>query len=215
MSNARRSDRLELRRQIQPPVNWQEVIGGRAPARGRGHGRRGAARGRGSQSTARSSADSSYRHSQQTLTTVETELDDEEEYQDEEEARYAGEPSVNNDSRHSGSRHIELPPPPGIDIATMLVNQNRLIEELAHIDQNNQNNRGFAQGKMSDFLRTRPPTFDRADDPLEADSWIRTISQKLDVVNCVGRERVNLAAHQLVGAAAEWWENFCEGVPNP
>jgi len=68
---------------------------------------------------------------------------------------------------------------------------------------------------MSDFLRTRPPTFDRADDPLEADSWFRTISQKLDVINCVGRERVNLAAHQLVGAAAEWWENFCEGAPNP
>src|SRR6266540_7145965 len=161
MDNARRSDRLELRRQIQPPVNWQEVIGGRAPARGRGHGRRGAARGRGSQSTARSSADSSYHHSQQTLTTVETELDDEEEYQDEEEAGYAGEPSVNNnnDSHHSGSHHTELPPPPGIDIAAMLVNQSRLIEELARRDQNNQNNRGFAQGKMSDFLRTRPPTF--------------------------------------------------------
>ena len=147
MNNARRSDRLELRRQIQPPVNWQEVIGGRAPARGRGHGRRGAARGRGSQSTARSSADSSYRHSQRTPTTVETELDDEEEYQNEEEEGYAGEPSVNNNnSRHSGSHHTELPSPLILDLVAVMANQTHLIEELAH---ENQNNRGFMQGKMS------------------------------------------------------------------
>src|SRR6266540_2833059 len=177
MDNARRSDRIELRRQNQAPVNWQEVVGGHAPARGRGRGCHNPVRGRGGQSTTRSSADSSYRHSQRTPTIVETELDDEEEYQNEEEEGYAAEPSVNNnDSRHSGSRHTELPPPLAIDIVTVLANQNRLIEELARRDQNNQNNCGFAQGKMSEFLRTRPPTFDRADDPLEADSWFRSIS---------------------------------------
>src|SRR5438132_5593431 len=31
----------------------------------------------------------------------------------------------------------------------------------------------------------------------------------------VGRERVTLAAHQLKGPAAEWWENFREGATDP
>ena len=142
MDNARRSDCIELYRQNQAPVNWQEVVRGRAPARGRGRGRRNPVRGRGSQSTARSSADSSYSHSQRTPTTVETELDDEEEYQNEEEGGYAGEPSVNNnDSRHSGSLHTELPPPPINDLVTMMATQTRFLEELA---RENQINRGFA-----------------------------------------------------------------------
>src|SRR6266508_438133 len=104
MDNARRFDRIELRRQNQAPVNWQEVVGGRISARGRGRGRCNAVRCRGSQSTTGSSADSSYRRSQRTPTTIETELDDEEEYQNKEEGGNMGEPSVNNnDSSHGGS----------------------------------------------------------------------------------------------------------------
>jgi len=127
--------------------------------------------GRESQSTAGSSADSSYRHSQRTPTTIETELEEEEEYQNEEEEEgNVGELSVNNnDSRHSGSHHTELPPPLGLDIVAVLANQNHLIEELA---RGNQNSCGFMQGKMSEFMRIRPPIFDRTEDPLEADSWL-------------------------------------------
>jgi hypothetical protein len=41
-------------------------------------------------------------------------------------------------------------------------------------------------------------------DHLEADDWITTIEQKLDMVQCNDREKVLFASGQLVGAALEW-----------
>ena len=67
---------------------------------------------------------------------------------------------------------------------------------------------------MAEFMRIRPPTFDSTDDPLEADDWLWAITRKLHVVNCEGRDRVNLATHQLTGSSAEWWENYYEASVN-
>ena len=41
-----------------------------------------------------------------------------------------------------------------------------------------------AGSRMAMFLNMRPPTFDRAVDPLDADDWLRDIEKKLDLIQC-------------------------------
>ena len=64
-------------------------------------------------------------------------------------------------------------------------------------------------------MKFRPPTFDHAEDPLEADDWLREINKKLDIIHARGRDRVLLAAHQLIGTAGEWWDNYSNASENP
>ena len=222
MENARRSNRIKIRHQRRAQVNQQEGARGQVPVRGRGRGQHNLVHGRGSHSTVGSSSDGTYNRSRQTLPSLETELEDEEEYEyDEEEDQMEieeEERSVNNNrsrhsgSRRSGSRHTELPPPPMNDLVAVMAAQTQLLQAIANRDQPY---RAPVQGRMMEFMRLRPPIFQSSDDPMEADSWLRAITQKLKVVNCVGRERVTIAAHQLKGPAAEWWENFREGAANP
>jgi hypothetical protein len=68
---------------------------------------------------------------------------------------------------------------------------------------------------LSELIRFKPPTFDSAEDPLEADDWFREINKKLDIIHARGRDKVLLEAHQLVGAAVEWWDNFSRISENP
>ena len=65
-------------------------------------------------------------------------------------------------------------------------------------------------------MRLHPPTFDSAEeDPLLANDWLRTITKKLNAVRATDEEKVNLATHQLVGAAGEWWENYQDVANEP
>ena len=58
-------------------------------------------------------------------------------------------------------------------------------------------------------MRLHPPTFDSAEeDPLSVDDWLHAITKKLNAVRATDEEKVNLATHQLVGPADEWWENY-------
>ena len=57
-------------------------------------------------------------------------------------------------------------------------------------------------------MRTRPPTYSDSYEPLEADDWIRSVEKKLNLAQCTNREKVLYVAHQLEGAASEWWENY-------
>src|SRR6266542_6776402 len=142
MEPARRSNRIEIRRQrraqLNQPINQQEEAREQAPVRGRGRGHRNLVRGRGSHSTVGSSTDRTYNRSRRTPITVETELEDEEEYgYDEEEDQMEieeEERSVNNNrschngSRRSGSRHTELPPPPMNDLVAVMAAQTQLLQ---------------------------------------------------------------------------------------
>lgn len=66
-----------------------------------------------------------------------------------------------------------------------------------------------------EFMRLRPPAFDNSvGDPLTADDWLRDINKKLELVAANDREKVALAAHQLIGSAAEWWNNYKEAATN-
>ena len=94
----------------------------------------------------------------------------------------------------------EEPPPPPPTLAEVMDRQTRLLENLARRQDN-----GNGQGKMVVFVGLHPPTFNSAeDDPLSADDWLRTITKKLNAIRATDEEKVNLATHQLVGAAGEW-----------
>jgi hypothetical protein len=62
------------------------------------------------------------------------------------------------------------------------------------------------KSRLGEFLRTRPTTFSQAKDPMEAGDWLTSIEKKLEIAQCTDQEKVLLAAHQLFGTAAEWWE---------
>jgi hypothetical protein len=49
----------------------------------------------------------------------------------------------------------------------------------------------------ADFLKTQPPIFARANEPFEADDWIRTIEQKFLLIRCNGNQKTLFTAQQL------------------
>ena len=68
-------------------------------------------------------------------------------------------------------------------------------------------NQPVPHSKLSDFQRTKPPSFSQAIDPLDADDWLRTMEKKLEVSRTNEGDRVPFVTHYLEGAAAIWWEN--------
>ena len=95
----------------------------------------------------------------------------------------------------TGGDNVPNPPPipPTLtDAIAALVNatteNTRFMREMA---QNNQNAQRGNQGRRNDdeniyhqFTETHPPIFRKAEEPLEADDWLRTMEQKFELVDC-------------------------------
>jgi hypothetical protein len=62
----------------------------------------------------------------------------------------------------------------------------------------------------SEFIGTMPPTFTKAEEPLDADAWVRAIEAKFSefVLPCSEEHKASFAALQLRGEALMWWEHF-------
>jgi hypothetical protein len=62
-----------------------------------------------------------------------------------------------------------------------------------------------------DFLSTQPPFFSKAEEPLDADTWLHTIESKfaLLTIPCADSSKAHFTAQQLRGAARIWWDNYC------
>jgi hypothetical protein len=56
------------------------------------------------------------------------------------------------------------------------------------------------------FIATKPPTFAKAEDPLEAEVWIKAIEAKFSafVLPCFEENKANFTALQLWGEALMW-----------
>jgi hypothetical protein len=52
-------------------------------------------------------------------------------------------------------------------------------------------------------------------EPMDADDWLKSVEQKLQVVQCNNHEKVLLASHQLSGLAADWWDAYVEAHEEP
>ena len=94
-------------------------------------------------------------------------------------------------STNPGSSQDEdgIPDPPPVPpnladaiavLVNVTINNARLLWELAQSNQNMmQGNRGRNYPRQEatyvDFIDTRPPVFTKADEPLEANDWLRTV----------------------------------------
>jgi hypothetical protein len=85
-----------------------------------------------------------------------------------------------------------LVPPTLAEAIAALVNatadNTRFLKEMAGQQFPQQGGRGYQQGPREtsymDFSETRPPLFVKAEDPLEADEWLRVIEQKFGLLRC-------------------------------
>src|ERR1041384_8014083 len=111
----------------------------------------------------------------------------------------------------SNTRGNNPPPPPTMAEVLMQIERNSQEQTVflrtiaVHLAPRGEG--GAARGdNFSNFLRTQPPIFTRAKDPLAADHWLRTIEQKLDLIRCGQHEKVLFASHQLQDEAGAWWQ---------
>jgi hypothetical protein len=120
----------------------------------------------------------------------------------------------------SGSQR---PPPPPPNLAEVMARQTELLNLLVQAQQNqhHQQPRGGRDdinpqvASYQDFFSTQPPLFSKAEEPLDADAWLRTIESKfaLLTIPCADSSKAHFAAQQLRGAARIWWDNLCAMQP--
>jgi hypothetical protein len=62
----------------------------------------------------------------------------------------------------------------------------------------------------SQFIRMKPPTFTKAEEPLDADAWVRATEAKFSafVLPYSEEHKASFAALQLCGEALMWWEHL-------
>jgi hypothetical protein len=59
-----------------------------------------------------------------------------------------------------------------------------------------------------DFMSHHLPVFSHSVDPLDADDWLKVISNKFDITQCNGSEKVLYASRRLDGVASDWWDAY-------
>jgi len=94
------------------------------------------------------------------------------------------------------------PPPPPPGFAEILAAQTELLRQLVQGQQQQRGGRHDHQPQSAtytDFLGTQPPLFNRTEEPLDADAWIRTIESKFSLltVPCSEANKAHFAAQQL------------------
>jgi hypothetical protein len=131
-----------------------------------------------------------------------------------------------HDSAGTSRVQEDTPNPPVLptlaEAITALVNatadNTRFLREMAGNQFRQQGGRAYPQGPHEtsylDFSETRPPLFVKAEDPLEADEWIRVIEQKFGLIRCTETQKPLFAAQQLRGPTSTWWGNYVAIQPS-
>ncbi|KAK1627025.1 hypothetical protein QYE76_001340 [Lolium multiflorum] len=81
---------------------------------------------------------------------------------------------------------------------------------LAALQQLARNNQGHGNhdhpgSKLKNFQNTNPPMFSKTEEPLDADDWLQTMENNLEVAGVEAAEKVLFATHYLSGPARAWW----------
>jgi hypothetical protein len=100
--------------------------------------------------------------------------------------------------------------------------QMQLIKNLTNTIQNmkaqqNQSSQLAPQpprDRHKEFMSHNPPAYSHSTDPLDADDWLKTVTKKLEIVQCTNREMFLYAAGRLVGQAGDWWDAYTTAHPN-
>ena len=99
-----------------------------------------------------------------------------------------------NNNHNQGNQNQENnnnngPDPIPMDPVQMMAMQAQVLQNLAQVVANLQQVQQppqvpRPQNGLREFLSTQPPTFSHAVEPLEADDWLRTIENKLQISQC-------------------------------
>jgi hypothetical protein len=90
----------------------------------------------------------------------------------------------------------------------------RLVEnDECHGAERQQPRHQERDSSYSDFLATHPPVFADATDPLEVDSWLRTIESKFGLLHYIEYQKTLYAMQQLRGSAGAWWASYIAALP--
>src|SRR4051812_22592429 len=105
-------------------------------------------------------------------------------------------------------------PDPMLQILQMLVSDREAerselqanLATLQHIAQMANNNQGHGNqdnhgSKIKNFQNTNPLIFSKSEEPLDADDWLQTMENNLEVAGVEANEKVMFATHYLVGDA--------------
>jgi hypothetical protein len=99
----------------------------------------------------------------------------------------------------------------------LMAQQNEILRQLAQRQPPPQqygggdhHQRPSAAATYQEFLSTQSPLFTRADDPLDADVWLRVVESKFPLLDgvCSDVAKVQFATQQLRGPARTWWDHF-------
>jgi hypothetical protein len=91
-------------------------------------------------------------------------------------------------------------PPTLAEAIAALVNATTLLAQNQNENQGHRGRNNGGETTYVDFTDTCPPVFSKADEPLEADEWLRTMEQKFDLLQCTEYQKPVFAAQQLKGA---------------
>jgi lipase chaperone LimK len=90
-----------------------------------------------------------------------------------------------------------------------MAQQTELLNLLVQVKQNQHRQQSWGgrddphpkMANYQDFLSTQPPLFHKADEPLDADAWLRTIEYKFALLSapCSDENKALFAAEQLRG----------------
>jgi hypothetical protein len=89
--------------------------------------------------------------------------------------------------------------------------QQQIAQQLNQRPPHGANHEGPNQvTTYAQFIGMKPPTFSKAEDPLEAVAWIKVIEAKFSafVLPCSEENKAKFAALQLQGEALMWWDHF-------
>jgi hypothetical protein len=84
------------------------------------------------------------------------------------------------------------------DVVAQLANVSVVLQQIALATTSTQyGRRDFVVAILyKGFLITQPPVFSKAEDPLEAKDWLRTIEQKLGLIRCDDVQKIQCATQQ-------------------
>ena len=86
------------------------------------------------------------------------------------------------------------------------------LQQIAQMANNNNHGPGNQEhhgNRLKNFQNTNPPMFTRSEEPLDADDWLQTIENNLEVAGVEENEKVLYATHYLSGDARAWWTSVC------
>src|SRR3954462_8510410 len=81
------------------------------------------------------------------------------------------------------------------------------MSQLAHNNQGqgNQDNHG---SKLKNFQNINPHIFTKSEEPLDADDWLQTMENILEVAGVEANEKVLFSTHYLAKAVRAWWNSI-------